>query len=575
MKYVYSIIAIWVQLLMAVCDGGASFYDDEDFDGSDLAGFAAAYGSSSESPKYNPDADLAGDGDVDRVDLRGFAARFGRSDLVAPEVTTEIGSFGGSVNTSSGAAVNIPPGALSNQRSVSVGTHSAMASLPAPAPLTGGGNFGPPGLTFDLPVTITLPLAEPQDPGTQLAVYLYDEAHNGWLMTEFSAEINPDGLTASAEVTHFTDYILIGQQEVDLLFIDFKQKYFENIISSAELFESFVDRFKVLIGLGNKKPWDFSAHYQNRNYACYQIVGIDYVLATSRAIPDPEDPDGEWIPIETKVFDRETGEKGSVAWVFLDVGDTRITDINQGEFQLTHLWDIVVHLRCTQPDLILEADKTELDLGEELTVKTSLICGSEGMENQQIIMSAFGRGSIDPVEITTSSDGEAEAKLSALDQALDCSNAPVTVVAQYESCLGQEQQSTVVTEAEFDVIFSLEGTWSSTEIADETDCEEGINTYQAAVNVSQTDNTITATWSGGWVSGDKAACTVSGVGGESEDNGYTYGGGSLTINPNGKSMTGGAGWAWVGIDPDTGEVDSCSGSSSFTLTRPRDEERDD
>jgi hypothetical protein len=388
------------------------------------------------------------------------------------------------------------------------------------------------------------------------------------MMTEFSAVINPGGLTASAEVTHFTDYILIGQQEVDLLFIEFQQNFFENLISTDELFETFVTHFSLLIGLGNKKPWDFSAHYENRDYACYQIIGIDYVLTTSRAIPDPDDPEGKWIPIETNVFERETGEKGTVAWVFLDAGDKRITDINEGEIQLNYLWDVVVHLRCTQPDLILEANKTELDLGEEVTIKASLICGTEGMEDQQITISAFGRGNIDPAVITTSSDGEAEATLTAFDHALDCSDAPATIIAQYESCLGQEQQLTVVEETEFNVIFSIGGTWFSTEIADETDCEEGINTYQTAVTVSQSNNSITASWPGGFVTGDKTLCTVSGVGGESEDNGFTYGGGSLTINPNGKLMTGGADWTWAGIDPVTGEFDTCSGSSSFTLTRP-------
>jgi hypothetical protein len=60
------------------CKG--DFDKDGDVDGSDLAVFADAIGSSSGGPDYNPVADFDGDGYVDESDLAAFAAEFGRTD---------------------------------------------------------------------------------------------------------------------------------------------------------------------------------------------------------------------------------------------------------------------------------------------------------------------------------------------------------------------------------------------------------------------------------------------------------------------------------------------------------------
>ena len=66
-------------------DAHASFYDDKDFDGTDLAALAAAYGSVKGNPNYNPYGDLNFDGRVDESDLSIFSARFGKTDLEPPD----------------------------------------------------------------------------------------------------------------------------------------------------------------------------------------------------------------------------------------------------------------------------------------------------------------------------------------------------------------------------------------------------------------------------------------------------------------------------------------------------------
>jgi hypothetical protein len=115
--------------------------------------------------------------------------------------------------------------------------------------------------------------------------------------------------------------------------------------------------------------------------------------------------------------------------------------------------------------------------------------------------------------------------------------------------------------------FSLDGVWSSTEIADETACEEGVNTYTTSVTLTQADSLVLGVWPGGTASGVKTQCAITGWGGESEDQGFTYGAGSGTISADGKTINVFTSWTWNGIDEETGQPISCSGTSDLTLTR--------
>jgi len=115
--------------------------------------------------------------------------------------------------------------------------------------------------------------------------------------------------------------------------------------------------------------------------------------------------------------------------------------------------------------------------------------------------------------------------------------------------------------------FSLDGVWSYTEIADETACDEGVNTYKGKVTIFQGDNLFFGTWPGGHVDGVKTQCAISGWGGEREDLGFTkYGGGGGTISANGKTINVFASWTWNGKD-ESGQDESCSGTSNIKLTR--------
>jgi len=115
--------------------------------------------------------------------------------------------------------------------------------------------------------------------------------------------------------------------------------------------------------------------------------------------------------------------------------------------------------------------------------------------------------------------------------------------------------------------FSLDGVWLAVETADETACEEGVNTYYEFVSIGDVDGVLVVEWGGGHAGATKTQCAIGGWGGESEDRGVSYGGGGGTVSADGGTINISVGWTWDGIDPDTGEPDSCSGSSNITLTR--------
>jgi hypothetical protein len=140
-----------------------------------------------------------------------------------------------------------------------------------------------------------------------------------------------------------------------------------------------------------------------------------------------------------------------------------------------------------------------------------------------------------------------------------------TGLAEIEaSCEGGSGKANITVLGEID----LSGVWSGTEVANEEDCGEGINTYTATVTISHTDDSsIEAQWSSGSFSGTIICDTINVEGDEGEDDGRSLGSGTLTISPNGRTISGTIPWDWNGIDPETGLPDSCSGTSVITLER--------
>jgi hypothetical protein len=137
----------------------------------------------------------------------------------------------------------------------------------------------------------------------------------------------------------------------------------------------------------------------------------------------------------------------------------------------------------------------------------------------------------------------------------------VTIVASYEEA-GEVYTGSILIE-----VLDLNGLWDVTEVADERDCGDGFNTYSRIVDAEHSGNGVRFSWTEGSASGTKSGCSIAGYGSEREDDGRSFGGDTLTIFPDGKTITGSISWDWTGVDPDTGKRLSCSGSSDLTAQR--------
>lgn len=150
----------------------SQFFDDNDFDGSDLAAFATAYGSSEGETHYCSYCDLGSDNDVDEVDLRAVALYLGNTSCEVPEVAGEVGNQGGIISVSDsqsdifGARIDILPETLSEDTVLTIAHVENSGGLPPESPVAGEAlDFGPDGSTFSSPVSLFLPYDDANNDG--------------------------------------------------------------------------------------------------------------------------------------------------------------------------------------------------------------------------------------------------------------------------------------------------------------------------------------------------------------------------------------------------------------------------
>jgi hypothetical protein len=141
-----------------------------------------------------------------------------------------IGAAGGNVKETDEEgdviSLDIPAGALDANTGISV-THLQGLEVPSYPPQNhlsfATAHFGPTGTSFKKPVTITVPLPQQMVPGSDLPLYSLEELRRiKWQDTGIKATVNAGGLTASAQIDHFSVYsvmpeILVTEQPVDTL----------------------------------------------------------------------------------------------------------------------------------------------------------------------------------------------------------------------------------------------------------------------------------------------------------------------------------------------------------------------
>jgi hypothetical protein len=107
------------------------------------------------------------------------------------------------------ASLLVPPGALSQNTVVNL-VVSDVNSLPDPAnqEIVSIVQGLPSGTTFNIPATLTFPLAVAMAPGTVIPILIYEPNGGTFASTEFLAVVDNTGRAASAQVTHFTTFVL-------------------------------------------------------------------------------------------------------------------------------------------------------------------------------------------------------------------------------------------------------------------------------------------------------------------------------------------------------------------------------
>ena len=333
-----------------------------------------------------------------------------------------IGPAGGTVTDPEGASVTIPAGALTENTLISVSTHISATSLPGPTlggpSYKGGASFGPDGLVFQLPVTITIPITNTLSPGATYPLYLFRPETGGWTQTEFIAVVNADGTSVDAEVTHFSTFtIQYSELEASGLFGEFVET-FEETDDLINEFDDVIDRFINLFPLNDKKVYkldweppevkeiDYPDWWPDvppplpeipPGYHCYETAGIDFLLMHNLE-------DEYEAPMYYQVGEKEA----DVLFVYSAVRDLS-EKVGEEETLFVAAYDVRIWLRAVTPDLNLDVADGVLDAGDSTTLNANLLCNTEAMEDQAINFSVDPSrlGVLNPTTQNTSPDGEA------------------------------------------------------------------------------------------------------------------------------------------------------------------------
>ena len=150
--------------------------------------------------------------------------RFIGSDIIRviePGKAEIISSSGGKITNPDGAEIEIPPGALEQEILITITSEkSASNKSQKLQPVGTGFRFGPDGIKFKKPVTITLSYKDVSFHGDEenLRIYYWNEKSKKWELIANSI-FDSDNNTVSAQVTHFSLYRIMAPEPPDSSFV--------------------------------------------------------------------------------------------------------------------------------------------------------------------------------------------------------------------------------------------------------------------------------------------------------------------------------------------------------------------
>lgn len=137
--------------------------------------------------------------------------------LQVASTTVTVAAGGNTSTTNTQSVSNQPLSVQVPANAVSFNVQLSVSSIPAGqvprsatvnTAIVSAGQFEPSGTQFLKPITITFPLPYPRTAGTTFALMRLNETTGAYTNSGFTATVNADGTSASAQVTHFTIYTL-------------------------------------------------------------------------------------------------------------------------------------------------------------------------------------------------------------------------------------------------------------------------------------------------------------------------------------------------------------------------------
>ncbi len=310
-----------------------------------------------------------------------------------------IGPEGGIIETGNGAKLDVPPGALTEEVTITLSSFTNNSVLPdawCPIPGMGGAvRLEPAGLEFAKPATLTVPMDAEWAPGDQIPLFFFNSSSKMWDQTNDNVVINEGGHSFSSEISHFSGY---GGGSVENLAGGGGVEDFKN---------DFTDWFREnVLDLGN---------IRERENECYELVGMDFDLqfksnsATGgdvwRVGKKTDNTDAPLMMVDY-IYDKTNGNTVD--------GYVRITVTNYYE--------------CTKPMFLTRSDRSILMEGETTTVYADLSCAGTALTGKSITFDIkSGDGTVSPGNTTTNSSGTASTTFTG-------GNDNSVVRAYYQSC---------------------------------------------------------------------------------------------------------------------------------------------
>jgi hypothetical protein len=501
----------------------------------------------------NPDLEAL----LDRNDLEFFLEPVFADEDAAGEHT--ITPKGGTFEFLNGVVLEVPAGA------VDAPVRIAVSDLPAAQvdsilsfhtrAVTGkrfaGGFSVTPDVEFNVPITAILPVSdlEPYEYLMQIEVELEDGKY--WI-EETALEYRPDTQDVSMEVSHFSKF---GAAAIE----GFDHQTIDGISADPDLNNDFSLGLAAMEGLdGATLDGICTDPDLNNNEIC---EALDPLQPRACLLKREERPPGTDCCREGSFYVRSQAldfavNRGSKFCEMLAAA----VEVTFHECQAedggvpTEVSDLcVLSVNCPEDEFlgaevtIAPPNTTCLLKGDTLTLQASVVDedGNDLSSNAVQWRSADrGIATIGPTGIVTA-QGTGTAILE----------------ARYLRYCKDFSDTTQVS------ISDLNGPWNVTEVADERDCDEGVNTYHATVLIAQSGGQVNVQGGGLSITGTRSGCSMNLAGGGAEDEGRTFGSGTATIDPGGNAISASGSWTYKEIDPDTGAEYTCSGTSQFSLSR--------